>query len=439
MDGAAAHAAGRHRLHAAQPRSCCASAAAAFGLVPMQGGAASAKVADEEKDAPLEPGGPLAVAMITGDFDLSGIGTVTHIEGNRVYGWGHPFMGLGACEFPLMTGYIHTIYPRQTVSFKMGSPLKTVGVVNADVSTCIAGWLDRKPDMLPVQHDRGARPTRARRGPSTSDRPAAVADADAGVHGPDQLGGHGRRVARGNDGGIRGPRSSWKAASRSSSRTCSPASAAAGRRRRCTARWPRVVSLLTNNPYEPLRITADRVRHAGVSPAGARPTSSRWNWIPTPTSRARRCKATVFVRPYKGVPRRLTVTLKLPDDLPEGDYTVTVCDDVRSARLSLRDDPNLSNPQNVEQVLRGRPRADGRRSGPTWCCACRCGATGVAVGGKIAAATCRPSMVQILGDGRRTGAQPIMRGALSSQPADRLGDPGFRGGAFHRGATQEND
>ena len=76
---------------------------------------------------------------------------MTHIEGDRVYGWGHPFMGLGACEFPLMTGYIHTIYPRQTVSFKMGSPLRTVGVVNADVSTCIAGWLHRKPDMLPVR------------------------------------------------------------------------------------------------------------------------------------------------------------------------------------------------------------------------------------------------------------------------------------------------
>ncbi|HVS40486.1 MAG TPA: SpoIVB peptidase S55 domain-containing protein, partial [Gemmataceae bacterium] len=126
-------------------RQRCAGA----GLVPVQGGAASAKVAEEAKDAVLEPGGPLALAMITGDFDLSGIGTVTCIDGDRVYGWGHPFMGLGACEFPLMTGYIHTIYPRQTVSFKMGSPLKTVGVVNADVSTCIAGWLNRKPDMLP--------------------------------------------------------------------------------------------------------------------------------------------------------------------------------------------------------------------------------------------------------------------------------------------------
>src|SRR5205085_6208812 len=39
----------------------------------------------------------------------------------------------------------------QTVSFKMGSPLRPVGVINADVSTCIAGWLGRKPDMMPIQ------------------------------------------------------------------------------------------------------------------------------------------------------------------------------------------------------------------------------------------------------------------------------------------------
>src|SRR5262249_52756797 len=120
-------------------------------LVPMQGGSAAARIVEEEKDTPLEAGGPLAVSLISGDFDLSGIGTVTHIEGNRVYGWGHPFMGLGSCEFPLMTGWIHTIYPRQRVSFKMGSPLRTVGVINADVSTGIAGWLGRKPDLLPVR------------------------------------------------------------------------------------------------------------------------------------------------------------------------------------------------------------------------------------------------------------------------------------------------
>src|SRR5207302_2041382 len=120
-------------------------------MVPMQGGAVTAKVAREARDLKLEAGGALSVALVTGDFDLSGIGTVTHIEGKRVYGWGHPFFGLGDCEFPLMTGYVHAIYPRQSISFKMGSPLRTVGVINADVSTCIAGWLGKKPDMVPLR------------------------------------------------------------------------------------------------------------------------------------------------------------------------------------------------------------------------------------------------------------------------------------------------
>src|SRR5262249_23150810 len=123
----------------------------AFGLFPVQGGAASGRVAARAKAAVLEPGGPLAVSLITGDFDLSGVGTVTHVDGGRVYGWGHPFMSRGGCQLPMMTGYIHAIYPRQTVSFKMGSPLRTVGVLNADVSTAVAGWVGRKVDMLPVR------------------------------------------------------------------------------------------------------------------------------------------------------------------------------------------------------------------------------------------------------------------------------------------------
>src|SRR5262249_42952856 len=53
------------------------------GMLPMQGGGTTARIAEQEKDTPLEPGGPLAVALVMGDFDLSGIGTVTHIEGER--------------------------------------------------------------------------------------------------------------------------------------------------------------------------------------------------------------------------------------------------------------------------------------------------------------------------------------------------------------------
>ncbi len=50
----------------------------------------------------------------------------------------------------MMTGYIHTVYPRASVSMKMGSPLKVVGVIDTDVSTSVAGRLGLKPDMLPL-------------------------------------------------------------------------------------------------------------------------------------------------------------------------------------------------------------------------------------------------------------------------------------------------
>ena len=50
----------------------------------------------------------------------------------------------------MMTGYIHTVYPRASVSMKMGSPLKIVGVIDTDVSTSVAGRIGVKPDMLPL-------------------------------------------------------------------------------------------------------------------------------------------------------------------------------------------------------------------------------------------------------------------------------------------------
>ena len=37
-------------------------------------------------------------------------------------------------------------------------------------------------------------------------------------------------------------------------------------------------------------------------------------------------QATVFIRPYKELPQRIRVSLKLPADLPEGSYTAKLVD-----------------------------------------------------------------------------------------------------------------
>jgi hypothetical protein len=387
---------------------------AAAGLVPMQGGAASAKVADEAKDAVLEPGGPLALAMITGDFDLSGIGTVTYIDGERVYGWGHPFMGLGACDFPLMTGYIHTIYPRQTVSFKMGSPLKTVGVVNADVSTCIAGWLNRKPDMLPLRMtvslgaDETARTYNVQTVRQRSLLPTLVltaltnsADMEGGL--PEEMTAEfeARIGLEGREPVVIKDVFSGFSGDRAPAALYGPVAT--------------VVGLLTNNPYESLRVTRiDCDTHVQAERRTAEVESMELE--SDAYESGGEIKASVFVRPYKGAPRRLTATLKLPDDLPEGDYTATATAESEAARLALHDDPNLNNPQNVEQVLRAvRMQTEAKRTRLTL--RVPLGSSGVAVEGK-SLADLPAGVAQILGSSRRTGAQPICTALTSNQSTD---------------------
>jgi hypothetical protein len=379
------------------------------GLLPMQGGGTTAKIAQEEQDTPLLPGGPLAVAMISGDFDLSGIGTVTHIEGDRVYGWGHPFFGGGACDFPMMTGYIHTIYPRQTVSFKMGSPLKTVGVINADVSTGIAGWTNRKPDLLPVHMTVSFDPrykgktfkvdvVRQRSMVGSLVYTALTNSVDMEGDLPEEMTAElqARIEVEGHD-----PiniKDTYSGASYSGGR------APQGLYYQVSS----IINVLEYNSYKPVRISkidCDTLISSGRRSAEIEAVElDSDTYAPGDT-----VKATVFVRPYKGLRQRLPIALKLPADLAEGSYSALVCDDLSNARHELRDNPILSSPQNLEQVFQSlHLQTSVKRTNlvlrvPT-------NAVGVALEGK-ALPDLPPSMVQILGHGRRTGAQ-AMGGAL---------------------------
>jgi SpoIVB peptidase S55 len=386
--------------------------AAGFGLVPVQGGGAGARVAQATANVPLEPGGPLAITLIRGDFDLSGIGTVTHIEGNRVYGWGHPFMGLGDCEFPLMTGYIHTIFPRQTVSFKMGSPLRTVGVINADISTCIAGWLGRTPDLLPLKMKvvRSANSTARtfnvevarHRSLMSSLVFAALSNSvdmegempeemTADLHARIELEGRPPVIIKDTFSGFSGGRAPQALYSQVAS----------------------AVNLLTNNPYKPVRIRCidcDTTIHAGRRTADIDAVELESAvYSPGDTLRAR-----VYLRPYKGRVQTVRVSLALPADLPEGRYQATISDDSTAVRQDIRDNPVLNNPQDLEQVIESMHKqlSAGRTNlvvrvpqGPS----------GVALAGKELP-DLPGSMVRILGHSRRTGAQTISRAIASRQP-----------------------
>ncbi|HUE87193.1 MAG TPA: SpoIVB peptidase S55 domain-containing protein [Vicinamibacterales bacterium] len=98
----------------------------------------------------LRPGDAMGVALLTGDFVLGATGTVTHVDGDRVYGFGHPMYNLGPTEFPLTHADVHVVLPSLMTSSKLASFGDVVGTVQQDRATAVAGRLGAGPVMIPV-------------------------------------------------------------------------------------------------------------------------------------------------------------------------------------------------------------------------------------------------------------------------------------------------
>jgi hypothetical protein len=134
---------------------------AGTSLYPMAGGSAGATPDPAIKQLggigqltpgqiKLEPGAAIAVPLVTGDMDLSAIGTVTEVRGDHVYAFGHAFNGDGATDLPIATSYIYTVLPNLNISFKMGTSLATTGTLVTDEETGIVGLLGKAPPTIPV-------------------------------------------------------------------------------------------------------------------------------------------------------------------------------------------------------------------------------------------------------------------------------------------------
>ena len=135
------------------------------GFVPVMAGSAVAALAQGNGAAPqpLRPGDPVGVALMSGDLEIGATGTVTDVEGSRVYAFGHPFYGLGPTQFPMTRAYVHTLLPSLANSMKIASTGEVIGTVQQDRATTIAGTLGPGPALVPVRisltSDRGTKKT----------------------------------------------------------------------------------------------------------------------------------------------------------------------------------------------------------------------------------------------------------------------------------------
>jgi hypothetical protein len=81
---------------------------------------------------------------------MGATGTITHIDGDRIYAFGHPLYNLGPTDFPLTRAYVHTVLPSLLTSFKISSLGETIGSMHQDRATAIAGTLGKGPVLVPM-------------------------------------------------------------------------------------------------------------------------------------------------------------------------------------------------------------------------------------------------------------------------------------------------
>lgn len=100
---------------------------------------------------PLKAGDAVAIKLIEGDINLASIGTVTYVDGEDVYIYGHPMDSEGPVSLPLAKAEIYDIMSSTKLSFKLGRALpETIGSTIFDGLSSVYGRFDKKAVMIPV-------------------------------------------------------------------------------------------------------------------------------------------------------------------------------------------------------------------------------------------------------------------------------------------------
>ena len=122
-----------------------------FGLVPVRAGGSGGRKPTAPLAEAVRPGATVGVALIRGDISAVAMGTLTQAEGGTLIAFGHPMLGLGEVNLPLVSGEVHAIVASLASSLKLASPLTEIGAVVQDLPTGIVAELGRRAPSVPVE------------------------------------------------------------------------------------------------------------------------------------------------------------------------------------------------------------------------------------------------------------------------------------------------
>ena len=120
-----------------------------MGWMAAQGGSTTTSM--PENGAEIAPGAMVASILVDGDATLAAGGTVTEVRGDRLWAFGHPFLGAGATLMPLARAHVVAVLPSLMSSFKFFTAGQQIGAVVADRKDGIVGRLGYEAPMVPVK------------------------------------------------------------------------------------------------------------------------------------------------------------------------------------------------------------------------------------------------------------------------------------------------
>src|SRR5947209_7006121 len=120
-----------------------------LGLEPQQG-VSGGTPKSQELTGKVEPGSMISVQLLSGDMVISADGTVTHVDGNQVYAFGHRFLDSGNTDLPFARAEVVALLPTLNSSFKLSAAREWVGTMLSDRSTSISGEIGRRAKTIPL-------------------------------------------------------------------------------------------------------------------------------------------------------------------------------------------------------------------------------------------------------------------------------------------------
>jgi hypothetical protein len=128
----------------------------AMGMTLLQGSGratfqSGAQTIGESEDSLLEPGSNVVVSLVSGDLDISAGGTVTYVDDNKIYAFGHNMLQLGFTELPMHRARAIMVVPSVETSFKILETGSLAGTIRQDRGAGVYGIIGETPRMVPLR------------------------------------------------------------------------------------------------------------------------------------------------------------------------------------------------------------------------------------------------------------------------------------------------